>query len=241
MHQEQYNKTYFDLSARFESTYVSLIQGIRRLAYPKHPAILYSERLGAPGIIPPNTPAAIPIFIMRPLRGQLEQSTQNVVAQLRADGDKSVFWLDTSGWLAPDPEAGDFTHEPEESDSSHGGATANSDHDDSATTTTPIDDSQQETAAKWRLTQQGNQRVAIFLHMHVCRYLAAAEEKCPFLPQEVYQGKVFDPEEANFNRHLENEKERKLKKLFWEDDDNADEKVGDVGEALGKDSNRRGA
>lgn len=133
---------------------------------------------------------------MRPLRGQLEQSTQNVVARLRADGDKSVFWLDTSGWLDLDPEAGDFFW------------------DDGLS-------SPMTTAArklKWRLTEQGNQRVAIFLHMHVCRYLASAEDKCAFLPHEVYQGKVFDPQEADFNRYLENEKERLLKQLFWENE-----------------------
>lgn len=75
---------------------------------------------------------------------------------------------------------------------------------------------------KWRLTEQGNQRVAIFLHMHVCRYLAGEGEKCAFLPHEVYQGKVFDPIQANFDRFLEDEKERKLRKLFWEQDDTED-------------------
>ena len=54
--------------------------------------------------------------------------------------------------------------------------------------------------------------------MHVCRYLAGEEEKCAFLPQEVYQGNVYDPEGADFDRYLENEKEKKLKKLFWEED-----------------------
>ena len=48
------------------------------------------------------------------------------------------------------------------------------------------------TPAKWRLTEQGNQRVAIFLHTHVCRYLAGSEEKCAFLPPEVHQGKGLD-------------------------------------------------
>lgn len=129
---------------------------------------------------------------MRPLRGQLEQATQNAVAKLRADGDKSVFWLDTSGWLDPgvdSDEVGDFF----------------------------LDDTV--TPSRWRLTEQGNQRVAIFLHMHVCRYLAGAEEKCAFLPHEVYQGKVYDEEGASFDRFLENEKERKLEKLFWETED----------------------
>ena len=126
---------------------------------------------------------------MRPLRGQLEQATQNAVARLRADGDKAVFWLDTSGWLdasTDDSDPPDFFHDD---------------------TVTP---------AKWRLTAQGNQRVAIFLHMHVCRYLAGAEERCAFLPHEVYQGKVFDPEQKRFDKYVEDEKERKLKEIFWD-------------------------
>lgn len=36
---------------------------------------------------------------MRPFRGQLEQATHAVVDRLRMEGDKSLFWLDTSGWL----------------------------------------------------------------------------------------------------------------------------------------------
>lgn len=130
---------------------------------------------------------------MRPLRGQLEQATQNAVAKIRADGDKAVFWLDTSGWLDP-----------------------NSIRDQDGDGDFFLDDNV--VPSKWRLTEQGNQRVAIFLHLHVCRYLAGEGEKCAFLPHEVYQGKVFNPEEANFDRFIENEKERKLKKIFWAND-----------------------
>lgn len=166
---------------------MSLIKAIRTLAYPKHPTLLHSERLGYPGLVPSSTPAAIPIFIMRPLLGQLEHATQNAVDQLRAAGDKAVFWLDTSGWL-------DTTEDPSNLDL--------------------FLDNHAEPPL-WRLTEQGNQRVAIFLHTHVCRYLATADEKCPFLPHEVYQGKVFNPVEANFDKFLEDEKERKLKKFFW--------------------------
>lgn len=129
---------------------------------------------------------------MRTLRGQLEQATQNAVTKLRADGDRAVFWLDTSDWLDPDVEedsqiAGFFLDE----------------------TVTPT---------KSRLTEQGNQCVAIFLHTHVCRHLAGAELNCAFLPYEVYQGKGLDQEEARFDEYVENEKERKLKKLFWENE-----------------------
>lgn len=172
-------------------TYVSLVKAIRGLAYPKHPSIVHSEKSEDPGNFPKTGPASIPVFVMRPLRGQLEQATQNAVAKLRADGDKAVFWLDTSGWLDPEidtPETADFFWDE---------------------TTSPH---------KWRLTEQGNQRVAIFLHMHVCRYLAGTEEKCAFLPHEIYQGKVFDAEEAKFDKYVEDEKERKLKKLFWENE-----------------------
>ncbi len=188
-HESEYNKTLWELSESFETTYVSLIKAIRGLAYPKHPSILQSERIGSAGIVASIVPAVIPIFVMRPLRGELEQATQNAVAKLRADGDKAVFWLDTSGWLdasVDDLEGPDFFYD--------------------STGIPP----------RWRLTVQGNQRVAIFLHMHVCRYLASAEDKCAFLPHEVYQGKVFDPEQKKFDKYIEDEKERKLKKMFWE-------------------------
>ena len=188
-HASKYNKTLWDLSESFETTYVSLVKAIRGLAYPKHPSILQSERSGTPGVASSIAPAAIPIFVMRPLRGQLEQATQNAVARLRADGDKAVFWLDTSGWLDASTDESD---------------TPDFFHDDGVT------------PGKWRLTAQGNQRVAIFLHMHVCRYLAGAEERCAFLPHEVYQGKVFDPEQKRFDKYVEDEKERKLKEIFWD-------------------------
>lgn len=68
---------------------------------------------------------------------------------------------------------------------------------------------------QWRLTERGNQRAAILLHMHVCRYLALETDKCAFLPPEIYLGKALDHEAIRFDEFLEDEKERKLKKLFW--------------------------
>ncbi|KAL8829138.1 MAG: hypothetical protein Q9170_006298, partial [Blastenia crenularia] len=169
-----YNKSAWDLAEGFESTYVSLIKAIRNLAYPKHPATILSEHSGYKFHVPNTVPASIPIFIMRPLRGELEHSTQNIVNRLCADGDTAIFWLDTSGWLDPNV--------------SPDGASGSKDFylDDSGKT------------SLWRLSERGNQRVAIFLHMHVCRYLAREGEKCPFLPAETYRGKVFDPEERDF-------------------------------------------
>ena len=165
---------------------MSLVKAIRQLAYPKHPSIAADPW---PGSYAHSRHAAIPIFIMRPLRGQFEHATQGAVDRLRTDGDKSVFWLDTSGWLDVD----DTTSEERDFQLEDGVG-----------------------PQRWRLTERGNQRVAIFLHMHVCRYLAHDAEKCAFLPADVYQGKVFDPDTSNFDRHVEEERERKLKSLFWE-------------------------
>lgn len=100
-----------------------------------------------------------------------------------------MFWLDTSGWL---------------------------DVDDSSSEDRDFQLDESSTPSRWRLTEHGNQRVAIFLHMHVCRYLAADEEQCAFLPPEVYQGKAFHPESASFDWYLETTKEKKLKEVFWE-------------------------
>lgn len=190
LHASEYNQSAWDLAESFESSYFSLVKAIRGLAYPKHPATIQSERSGYKIKISNTVPASIPIFIMRPLRGELEHSTQNIVNHLRADGDKAVFWLDTSGWLDSNIPAGE---------------TSNRDF--------YLDD--QVNPSKWRLTERGNQRVAIFLHMHVCRYLAREGEKCPFLPAEVYEGKVFDPSEREFERYVDGEKERRLRNLFW--------------------------
>ncbi|KAL8933389.1 MAG: hypothetical protein Q9216_006384 [Gyalolechia sp. 2 TL-2023] len=190
LHASEYNKSAWDLAESFEDSYVSLVKAIRTFAYPKHPATIQSERSGYKIVVPNSVPASIPIFIMRPLRGDLEHSTQNIVNRLRADGDKAVFWLDTSGWLD--------AHVPAEE-------TSNRDFH--------LDDAIE--PAKWRLTERGNQRVAIFLHMHVCRYLARDGGKCPFLPAEVYEGKMFDPGERDFERYVDGEKEMRLRKMFW--------------------------
>ncbi|KAL8663002.1 MAG: hypothetical protein Q9202_004232 [Teloschistes flavicans] len=203
VHASEYNKTLWDLSERFENTYVSLVKAVRTLAYPKHPAIIQSERSNYKIYIPNSVPANIPIFIMRPLRGELEHATQNIVNRLRADGDTAVFWLDTSGWL--DPTVSDADSIDPENQSPNHVDSPNEDYYLDHSTSPP----------KYRLTERGNQRTAIFLHMHVCRYLAREGEKCSFLPQEVYTGKVFDPAERDFERYVDGEKERKLRALFW--------------------------
>jgi len=182
-----YHKSLRELRSTFEDTYVSLVKAIRNLAYPVHPSTIESQRLGLETEVDANAPANIPIFIMRPFNGELEHATQQTVNRLRDDGDKSVFWLDTSGWL----------------DNNNLESTQADFFTDASTNNT-------------YLTERGNQKVAIYLHMHTCRYLAAENEKCAFLPPEVYQGNVFDPSQATFDQYIENEKERQMKQIFWE-------------------------
>lgn len=51
--------------------------------------------------------------------------------------------------------------------------------------------------------------------MHVCRYLAQEPDKCAFLAPEAYQATAVDPVAMHFDEYMRDEKERRLKKLFW--------------------------
>jgi hypothetical protein len=95
----------------FEDTYVVLVKAIRTLAYPKYSATTVdsSRYINSPT----SAAAGLPIFVMRPFRGQLEQATHTVVEHLRREGDRSMFWLDTSGWLNTEV---DFEGKAEEQD-----------------------------------------------------------------------------------------------------------------------------
>ncbi|TVY68783.1 hypothetical protein LSUE1_G006151 [Lachnellula suecica] len=190
-HRDEYNKTTWDLTLDFEDTYVALVKAIRALAYPQYSA---TTAVDASRYIYSPTSAAggLPIFVMRPFRGQLEQATHSVVERLRGEGDRSVFWLDTSGWLNTDVNLGGKAEEQDF-----------------------FLDGESETK-QWRLTERGNQRVAILLHLHVCRYLARDAEKCAFLPPEVYQGKTLNPDMERLDELMEDERERRLKRLFWD-------------------------
>jgi hypothetical protein len=84
----------------FVSGYVAFIQQIRRTAYPLHPAALEKYAFDGDGYTYNSAPSTLPIFVMRPLDGSLAPATLAVVEQMQKEGDKSVFWIDTSGWLS---------------------------------------------------------------------------------------------------------------------------------------------
>jgi hypothetical protein len=174
MHCEEYNKTIWELSMAFEDTYISLIRAIRTLAYSKYSSSVTDSSQSAA--------AALPIFVMKPFRGQLERETHSVVDRLRLEGDSSVFWLDTSGWLNTDI---DSDISAEDQDFFLDGNPSSSILYSYLTV-----DADDDTSKQWLLIERGNQRVAILLHMHVCRYLARDAEKCAFLLPEVYLGTI---------------------------------------------------
>jgi hypothetical protein len=174
-HAENYSQSSWELSERFSDTYVSFVREIRQLAYA-------SESVANEAAI-----SKIPIFILRPFRGELEHATLGVVNRLREEGDKAVFWIDTSGWIVPDENIED-------------GQDLYLDKDVQPN--------------KWRLTVAGNEKIAMYLHTHLCQYLSVDTSACPFLPAEVYQGQSFDPRLFEVERYIEHEKERKLKMLF---------------------------
>ena len=84
----------------FVSAYVALIQQIRQTAYPLHPSNRHQYTSDGDGYTFNSAPSTLPIFVMRPLDGSFEQATLSVVEQMQKDGDKSVYWIDTSGWLS---------------------------------------------------------------------------------------------------------------------------------------------
>ena len=84
----------------FVTSYVALIRQIRQVAYPLHPSSRHQYTLDGDGYTFNSAPSTLPIFVLRPLDGSLEQATLSVVEQMQKDGDKSVYWIDTTGWLS---------------------------------------------------------------------------------------------------------------------------------------------
>ena len=176
-----------DLRREFEDTYVKFVQSIRRAAYPLHPAAVHDYSSNADGFVYNSAPATIPIFVISPFTGEMHHSTQKIVGKLQSEGDKAVFWLDTSGWFS----SADFDIDLHRSVSEEG---------------------------RPPLSTHGNLKAAVFLHAHLCHYLAQDQAKCPFLKHEAYTGKVFVPKDAELDKWIEESKVEKLKALFWPKD-----------------------
>ena len=179
------------LTRHFEEAYVVFIQTIRQSAYPVHPAALQDYTSSSDGYIYNSAPATIPVFVVRPFAGEMEHATYKVVEMLQNEGDRSVFWVDTTGWLQIPRDDGDGFTEDFYLDSADG------------------------KEGHWQLTPKGNEKVAVYLHAQLCHYLVDDPPRCPFLKHEAYVGEVFVPEKLRLDQALQNAKLNKLKKLFW--------------------------
>jgi len=192
-HDKAYGMNPSEFASSFEDTYTSLIRAIRTLAYPPtaSSASMFSD------FEDDDLPHIISIFIMRPFDGGMEHTTQSVVKRLRDEGDKAVFWLDTSGWLEPPSSStGDFWL-------------------DHSLLTFTNSSNERTRQSRYRLTPRGNQKVAIYLHTHVCRYLSLKPDECSFLPYEVYEGGVYKPEMDELDQVLARAREGKIREVFW--------------------------
>jgi len=148
---QEYNKTLWELSVTFEETYIAMIKAIRALAYPNYSTTTIDSSRYV--YSPRSTSIGIPIFVMRPFRGQLEQATHAVVERLRKEGDKNLFWLDTSGWLNTEIH---FDGQTEDQDFFLDGFSPPPDMAQEANN--PVE---QSSSKQWRLTERGNQRVRL--------------------------------------------------------------------------------
>ncbi|KAK3061919.1 hypothetical protein LTS18_005179 [Coniosporium uncinatum] len=192
-HDKTYGTNPSEFASNFEDTYISLVRAIRTLAYP--PTTSSASTIS--GFEDDDLPPSIPIFIMRPFDGGMEHATQSVVQRLRDEGDKAVFWLDTSGWLEPPSSSTeDFWL-------------------DDRPLSPKISSNNTAWQSRYRLTPRGNQKVAIYLHTHMCRYLSQEPDECSFLPHEVYEGGVYRPEMDELDQVLARAREEKIREVFW--------------------------
>lgn len=178
-------------TSTFVTAYIKFIRTIRSCIVSHHPS---SAQFGLDPTVSFNynsAPSFLPIFLLTPftpdrrLKRLLSHAIATVAHTVQSDGDRSTFWIDTSGWLLPH----DFTV-PRTSDMTLSG-------EDSF----PIPE----------LTQRGHAKVAEYLSYHLCPYLTSSyeeeKEKCAFNKLDHYQGHLIVPEEEGVGMQLE---ERKL-------------------------------
>lgn len=99
-HTGQQEKLIQDLQREFEETYIKFVKIIRRAAYPLHPAAVHDYSSNGDGFVYNSAPATLPIFVVSPFTGTMHHCSQRIVEKLQSEGDKAVFWLDTSGWFS---------------------------------------------------------------------------------------------------------------------------------------------
>ncbi|KIV90908.1 hypothetical protein PV10_05510 [Exophiala mesophila] len=216
------------LKIDFITSLVRLILTIRRVAYPhmasqpkshRNDDHSHSQSFGD-SYSYVSAPSTLPIFLIAPFSSVLTQipSTEPLtlhsviseclsatVSMLRAQGDISTAWIDTTGWV----------------DANHDFISAGSQEKDFRTGLSVHD---KIASDRVFMTPQAGQRVASWLHVHLCPYLeestyAEPDQMRPDPPCEVhrhdrYVGSVFLPEQIQMERKLLQRKTALLKLTF---------------------------
>ena len=114
---------------------------------------------------------------------------------LRAEGDRNVFFVDTTGWLDQRDESGDFD--------------------------LSIENNEKGGTSRRRVSAKGNLKVAAFLGEWICRFLTDGSQddgggdSCAFRRPEVYEGRMFKPVEEAFGKWVEDRREELLMEGFF--------------------------
>lgn len=182
--------------AEFKTAVIRFIHNIRATAYPYDPTMKQSG-LGVQGdgsYSYNSAPSTLPIFLLAPftasrrfvtkkqkLHTVISDVLSQVASTLQSEGDKSTFWIDTSGWL----------------DS----------RVDFATRTNFTSGRTRLDIAM--LTPFANYKVASLLADHLCPYLKMPSAKlsgpsndCEFDRYDNYLGDVYIPQDVDFNRAM---------------------------------------
>lgn len=208
--EENHNKHAVDkFTNEFVNACVRFVRTIRKTAYPSGstsgPWMSSAASQEDGTYIYNSAPSTLPIFLMAPFSASchfiskrmtfdrlISDALSQVASTLQADGDKSTFWIDTTGWLNPN----DFLTK-----------------DTNSSTSQPPQSSP--------LTRVGNDKVARLLAAHICPYVndrkepeAGATENCPFDRYDHYLGNVYLPQDVEFDRAMLERKIATIKERF---------------------------
>lgn len=187
---------------------IGLIHNIRATAYPYHSM---TEQLGlgvaGDGSYRYNSaPSTLPIFLIAPFtasrrfvtkKQKLDTVISDVLSQvadtLQSEGDKSTFWIDTTGWLESRVDFAPRTN-----------FTSGRTRLDTA-----------------KLTPFANFKVASLLTDHLCPYLnlpgdnlLGPSNNCQFDRYDNYLGDVYIPQDVDFDRAMLERKIAMIKEKF---------------------------
>ena len=213
----------------FVQQYTSFVSAIRSTAYPYHSPYITQQHgtLAVDASFTYNSaPSTLPIFLLTPLTPSkrlhrlLSHAVSQSVNALQAQGDKSTFWLDTSGWLT-EKDFAKSSNNPKEEQSS------NDQNRNPANIT-----------AVRTLTAEAHRQIAEYLADHLCPYLStrntpltltfsntataplasseelSAEAACPFSKYDNYLGNLYVPIEADISKMLEGTQNRACQEVF---------------------------